>query len=77
MPDMSAFDNANTKKKRKSSIEIMFEDLDVNDPDRAAAARQALADRMYTAPAISKVFAGWGYRISPDLVNNWRRAADL
>jgi len=77
MPDMSAFDNANTKKKRKSNIEMMFEDLDVNNPERAAAARQALADRTYTAPAVSKVLTGWGYPISVHLVNNWRRAADL
>ena len=55
----------------------MFEDLDANDPERAAAARQALANRTYTAPAVSKVLTGWGYPISVHLVNNWRRAADL
>lgn len=77
MPDMSAFDNANAKTKRKSNIEMMFEVLDSTDPDRAAAVRQALADRTYSAPAISKVLNGWGYPVSADLVNNWRRAADV
>lgn len=77
MPDMSAFDNANVRHKRKSSIEMMFDVLDSTDPDRAAAARQALADRTYTAPAVSKVLTSWGYPISADLVNIWRRKIDV
>jgi len=72
MPDMSEFDEANIHAPRVSKIDIALETLDVDDPQRAAALREALASPVYTGVAVARVLQRWGYRVSPDSVRNWR-----
>lgn len=73
MADMSEFDQANRQRHKPSKVQVILEDLDDSNPDRAEMLRSALADRTYTSTAIARVLVSWGYDISPDSVQKWRR----
>ena len=71
--DMSEFEAENRPFMQRLKVDLILEQLDENDPDRASRLRAALDDRQYTSSAIARVITGWGFSCSPDSVQEWRR----
>jgi len=74
MADMADFDAANQPRYKRAKIDEILESLDGENTTRADALRTALADRVYTSTSIARVLKGWGFDISPDAVQKWRRS---
>jgi hypothetical protein len=68
--DLSDFDDANNTHYPKSKVEIIFDELS---GDRLESLKVALADRQYSSAAIARVLVGWGFDISADAVQKWRK----
>lgn len=71
MPDMSEFDAWNTPSVPKSKVNIILEELEGT--DRGEALHAALNDPSYSGTAITRVLRSWGYAISFDSVQKWRK----
>ena len=69
--DMSEFDAHNKPTFTQSKVDIILEQL--GDSERGQQLRTALADRTYNGSAIARVLQGWGFDISIDAVQKWRR----
>ena len=69
--DMSEFDAQNQPTFTQSKVDIILEQL--GDSERGQQLRAALADRTYNGSAIARVLQGWGFDISIDAVQKWRR----
>lgn len=69
--DMSEFDAQNQPTFTQSKVDIILEQL--GDSERGQQLRIALADRTYNGSAIARVLQGWGFDISIDAVQKWRR----
>lgn len=68
--DLSAFDAENTPHYPKSKVDMAIDELS---GDRLESLRAALADRQYTSAAIARVLCSWGFDISADAVQSWRK----
>lgn len=71
--DMSEFDAANVFAPKQSKVDLALEILEHDYPDKAEALRTALNDPVYTSTAIARVLNSWGFELSPDSVQKWRR----
>lgn len=69
--DMSEFDAHNRPVFAQSKVDIILEQL--GDSERGQQLRVALADRSYYATAIARVLNSWGFDISSDSVQKWRK----
>ena len=69
--DMSEFDAQNQPVFPQSKLDAILDELDGT--ERGDALTAALADRTYHGSAIARVLQGWGYDISIDAVQKWRR----
>jgi hypothetical protein len=68
--DLSDFDDANGTHYPKSKVELIMDELS---GDRLESLRAALADRQYSSAAIARVLVGWGFDVSADSVQKWRK----
>lgn len=72
MPDMSEFDAQNRPVFNRRKLDIIIEQL-ANQPDRLEALTSAIENRGYTSAAIARVLRSWGFDITEDSVQNYRR----
>ena len=72
MPDMSEFDAQNRPVFNRRKMDIIFEQL-ADQPDRLEALTAAMQNRAYTSAAIGRVLRSWGFDITEDSVQNYRR----
>lgn len=72
MPDMSEFDAQNRPVFTRRKMDIIFEQL-ADQPDRLEALTAAMQNRAYTSAAIGRVLRSWGFDITEDSVQNYRR----
>lgn len=68
--DLSEFDAENGPPVQRMKLELIMDELD---DDRLSKLQAALSDRTYTSAAIARVLVSWGFEISPDSVQTWRR----
>lgn len=68
--DLSDFDAENSPHYQKSKVEMVIDELS---GDRLESLQAALGDRQYTSAAIARVLCSWGFDISADAVQNWRK----
>ena len=73
LPDMSEFDQHNKPYKKPKKIDLALEDLEANNPERAASLRAALTNYDYSATAVASVMRSWGFSLDASSVRNWRR----
>lgn len=74
MIDMSEFDNAVAKNKRRSMIDMLLDELERNDPEKHQQLLLALNETgTYSAPTIERVIRGWGFESSTTSIKEWRR----
>lgn len=73
LPDMSEFDAENRPVFNRRKLDIIMEQLAADDPDRLSALQAAMADRAYTSAAIGRVLRSWGFDITEDSVQSYRR----
>jgi len=71
MPDMTEFEQANIPSKPKSKVDIILNEL--AGTERHEALTAALHDRSYNCAGIARVLRSWGYDISQDAIQKWRR----
>lgn len=73
MPDLSAFDEAKQSRTIGAPlrIDLLLADLDDNQAEALKAALDQ-PDR-YSRNVIADVVRGWGFTLSPDSVETWRR----
>lgn len=72
LPDMSEFDAENRPVFNRRKLDIIMEQL-ADQPDRLSALQTAMADKGYTSAAIGRVLRSWGFDITEDSVQSYRR----
>jgi len=73
LPDMSEFDAENRPVFNRRKLDIIMEQLAADEPDRLSALKVAMADKGYTSAAIGRVLRSWGFDITEDSVQSYRR----
>ena len=73
MPDMSEFDAQNLPVYNRKKVAILLEQMERDNDERLPQLRAALDDPGYTSAAIARVLRSWGFDISADTVQNYRR----
>lgn len=73
LPDMSEFDAENRPVFNRRKLDIIMEQLAADDQDRLSALKVAMADKGYTSAAIGRVLRSWGFDITEDSVQSYRR----
>lgn len=67
------FDAENTPTFPRPKIEMALDELADSDPERHARLTEVLADPSYSSSAIARVVTKWGFPMSPDAVQKWRK----
>lgn len=72
-PDMSAFQAENEPVYNKRKLDVIIEQMEANSDDRLEALRTAIQDKGYTSAAIARVLRSWGFDITADAIQKYRR----
>ena len=67
------FDAENTPSFNRPKIEIVLDALRATDPERHARLTEVLNDPSYTGAAIARVVTKWGFPVSADAIQKWRK----
>ena len=67
------FDAENLATFNRPKVEIALEKLAATDPERHARLTEVLNDPSYTGAAIARVVTKWGFPMSADAVQKWRK----
>jgi hypothetical protein len=67
------FDAENTPTFPRPKIEMALDELQGSDPERHARLLQVLNDVSYSSAAIARVVTKWGFPVSADAVQKWRK----
>ncbi|HEY7823073.1 MAG TPA: hypothetical protein VIG24_09580 [Acidimicrobiia bacterium] len=68
------FDAENIPTFPRPKIELALDELEQTDPVRHARLLEVLGDPQYSSAAIARVVTRWGFPMSPDAVQKWRKA---
>lgn len=72
-PDMSAFDAENRPVYNRRKIDLIMEQMHADNDERLPSLQAAIHDKSYNSAAIARVLRSWGFDITPDSVQNYRR----
>jgi hypothetical protein len=67
------FDAENIPTFPRPKIEMALDELAATDPERHARLTEVLNDPSYSSSAISRVVTKWGFPVSADAVQKWRK----
>jgi len=72
-PDMTAFQAENQRVHNKRKLDLIIEQMEADGDDRLQALRTAIGDKGYTSAAIARVLRSWGFDITSDAIQKYRR----
>jgi hypothetical protein len=67
------FDAENTPSFPRPKIEMALDELAETDPERHARLTEVLNDVSYSSAAIARVVTRWGFPVSADAIQKWRK----
>lgn len=68
------FDAENIPTFPRPKIELALDELERTDADRHARLIEVLGDPQYSSAAIARVVTKWGFPVSADAVQKWRKS---
>lgn len=72
-PDMSAFEAENQPVYNKRKLDVIIDRMKADGDDRLEALQTAIDDKGYTSAAIARVLRSWGFDITADAIQKYRR----